>query len=114
MIITADRAHAPGEQIFISYGLRPNPLLFRNYGFTLPPDMEPSWCFVLQGLKPRELYDAFLPRRYNELNIHLDTHSIQNSLIDALNGCGEMGRDARQFLLEVCVFCRKAYECDPL
>mmetsp|Transcript_9959 Transcript_9959/g.26369 ORF Transcript_9959/g.26369 Transcript_9959/m.26369 type:complete len:369 (+) Transcript_9959:92-1198(+) len=120
MIVTATRAHAVGEHVCISYGLRPNPLLLRTYGFTLPPESEPSWAFVLQGKKPRELYNRYLPRRYAELNIHFDSVTIQNSLIDALNGCYELRhaedarRDARNFLVELCTHFRAEYEADPL
>ncbi|CAK0900948.1 unnamed protein product [Prorocentrum cordatum] len=114
MVVTACRAHAPQEQICISYGAHSNPLLFRTYGFTLPPGAEPSWTFVLQGTKPRALYEKYLPARHAELNIHLDSAQFQDSLVEALNACAEVGQDPREFLLELCRQCQRPYEDDPL
>jgi len=112
MVVTANRRHAAGEQVFISYGYRPNPLLFRTYGFTLPPGEEPSWAYVLQGDKPRALYDAYLPREDGELNIHFDSKVLQDSLIEALNKSYTFGPDPCDFLRDFCTHCRKRYEED--
>lgn len=114
MVVTALRAHAAGEALTISYGMRPNPLLLRTYGFTLPPSEEPSWCFVLQGAKPRDLYDSCLPKAMCEMTIHLDTRVLQESLTQALNACASQGCDAAEFLRAICRRCREPYEADEM
>jgi len=116
MVMIAERAHAPGEHMCISYGFKPNPLLFRTYGFTVPPRSEPSWAFVLQGEKAcrvREIVQSFLPDSLWGLCIHLDTASIKPSLVEALNAAQGLGHDARDFLHELCSRCREVYESDP-
>lgn len=114
MVLTASRVHEPNEQLFISYGSRPNPLLFRTYGFTLPPQDEPCCCYVLQGKKPRHIYEKFLPSRCNQHNIHFDTYVIQDSLVEALNACSEHGSDPVEFLRTVCDHCLGELAIDPV
>ena len=46
-VLVSRRVYEAGEEILISYGKRSNPCLFRAYGFTLPPELEPVWTFVL-------------------------------------------------------------------
>jgi len=114
MVVTARRAHVRGEQVCISYGNRPNPLLFRTYGFTLPPPCEHSWSYILQGKKPREIYNKFLPQRLSQLNLNFNTKEIEDYMVEALNAVHQEGHDAADFLRELCTHCRRAYEIDPL
>eukprot|EP00929_Paragymnodinium_shiwhaense_P035924 TRINITY_DN19324_c0_g1_i2.p1 TRINITY_DN19324_c0_g1~~TRINITY_DN19324_c0_g1_i2.p1 ORF type:complete len:716 (-),score=161.96 TRINITY_DN19324_c0_g1_i2:563-2710(-) len=115
MVLTALRRHEAGEEICISYGIRPNTLLFRTYGFTLDPAMEPAWSYVLQGVKPGDLYRKYLPERLSQLNIQLDSKVIQDTLIEALNACvAEKGEKPDEFVKELCEVCMAAYEADPL
>eukprot|EP00928_Gymnodinium_smaydae_P032824 TRINITY_DN23679_c0_g5_i1.p1 TRINITY_DN23679_c0_g5~~TRINITY_DN23679_c0_g5_i1.p1 ORF type:complete len:680 (+),score=157.28 TRINITY_DN23679_c0_g5_i1:128-2041(+) len=101
-VVTALRAHSAGEEVKISYGQISNVLLFRTYGFTLPPAIEPSWACVIQRVKPKELYARFLPVNLCNQTIHLDTCAMQHSLIVALNGCADHGSDPAEFLRELC------------
>jgi hypothetical protein len=113
-ILTANRAHAAGDQLWITYGMRPNTILFRTYGFTLPPSMEPSWSYILQGNKPFEVYERYLPEDFLYLALHLDTRLVQESVIDILNACAAGGHNAREFLFEMCTALREEYDKDPL
>merc|ERR1719469_308198 len=112
MVVRANRVHAAGEQMIISYGPRPNTLLLRTYGFTLHPSDEPSWNFAMQGPKPHELYSKYLPPHLSELNLELDTRKMADSLIQALNEVTANGSDAAEFLREFCALCMKPYEAD--
>jgi len=115
MVVTSNRAHEAGEQVFISYGRRPNPLLLRTYGFTVPPEVEPSWCFVLQGEKRpevAEVFKHFMPRKHVAL-VHLDSAMVQDSLVSVLNGVAGTGGDAAEFLWQFCEAALAAYEEDP-
>jgi len=106
------RAHAQGEELFVSYGLKPNPLLHRTYGFTLAPQHEPSWAFVLQGPKPRDIYSKYLPESLAEHVIHLDSVTIKGSLVLALDAVKKNGHDASDFLRNLCTHYRDVYEQD--
>jgi len=112
MVLTANRAHAAGEQIWTTYGMRPNPVLLRTYGFTLPPQIEPCWSYVLQTEKPKDIYLKFLPSEYFALALNLDTRLLQESLIDVLNVCAKSGHDAAEFLLALCSRLLEDYEHD--
>merc|ERR1712232_371493 len=77
MVVYAVRDHAVGEELCISYGPKSNPLLFRDYGFTVCPQSEPCWEYILQGndaffsrlaQKHGFDYDAFLPGKILRLN----------------------------------------------
>jgi len=98
-VLTATRAHARGEELLFSYGRKSNVLLFRAHGFTLPPQLEPSWTFICQDAwKPQEVYRQFLPRRHQDLTIVFDTDHIDDSLITAMNSCTEIGTNPEEFL----------------
>merc|ERR1712008_421358 len=47
-IVKALRAHRAGEEICITYGRHSCPILWRTYGFVLPPHQEPRWTFSCQ------------------------------------------------------------------
>lgn len=99
-LIKATRGIARGEEISISYGPRSNTLLFRTYGFTLPPEMEPSWSIVTCTQKSKAA-EEYLPERMRKLPIHFESTVLQDSVIKALNTCLESGRDALAFLREL-------------
>ncbi|CAE8647883.1 unnamed protein product [Polarella glacialis] len=113
MVLTATRAHARGEQLCISYGAKANPLLYRTYGFTIAPEYEPAWGFVLQGKQPAAIYSKYLPESLAQLSIHFDTSCIRDSLATALCAAHGQGQDAKEFLRELCAHCCQAYELDP-
>lgn len=114
MVLTSNRAHAIGDQLWITYGIRPNPILFRAYGFTLPPSMEPSWSYILQMDKPADIYAKFLPAQYLATPFHMDTRMIQESLMECLNACAQGGQDAIEFVLALCMRLREDYEQDSM
>lgn len=113
MVMVANREHAKGDQLWITYGFRPNPLLLRVYGFTVPPEIEPSWTYVLQGSKTMAL-DVL--RRYfpasqvGSTQPFMDTRLVQDSFIDILNDCKANGGDTTAFLRELCAACMAEYE----
>jgi len=47
-VVKALRAHRAGEEICITYGMHSCPILWRTYGFVLPPRQEPRWTFACQ------------------------------------------------------------------
>jgi len=113
MVVRAIRDYASGEHITITYGQKSNPLLFRTYGFTNPPVSEPSWSFVLQGQKPQHIYAEYLPEKLRELSIHLDTHSVSPSLLEAITAAQDGGHSAVEFLRRLCEYACEAYQSDP-
>eukprot|EP00419_Tripos_fusus_P022084 CAMPEP_0172700252 /NCGR_PEP_ID=MMETSP1074-20121228/30770_1 /TAXON_ID=2916 /ORGANISM="Ceratium fusus, Strain PA161109" /LENGTH=625 /DNA_ID=CAMNT_0013521601 /DNA_START=56 /DNA_END=1933 /DNA_ORIENTATION=+ len=48
-VVKALRAHKAGEEICITYGRHSCPILWRTYGFVLPPRQEPRWTFACQA-----------------------------------------------------------------
>mmetsp|Transcript_27553 Transcript_27553/g.91444 ORF Transcript_27553/g.91444 Transcript_27553/m.91444 type:complete len:745 (-) Transcript_27553:178-2412(-) len=114
MVLTADRPHAAGEELFISYGKRSNVLLFRTYGFTLPAEVEPDWTFFIRGKpRPEDIFSRYLPDEHNKLCIHLEAQLVSSTLIVALNACKDRGCDPEEFLREVCTTAMRPYEQDP-
>jgi hypothetical protein len=114
MLLTSNRVHAAGEQLWISYGMRSNPILFRTYGFTIPPRMEPSWSYVLQISKPLTVYAKYLPEEYLGTALHLDTRLVQDSFIASLNACAQSGHDAADFVFDLCSHLRRDYDSDAM
>uniref|UniRef100_A0A6T0WUU2 SET domain-containing protein n=1 Tax=Alexandrium monilatum TaxID=311494 RepID=A0A6T0WUU2_9DINO len=110
MVMIAKRGHAPGEQVFISYGRRSNVLLFRTYGFTLPPQVEPNWTFIFQTNDDMPELLRHFPAKLAKTVIHLESGIVQDSLIRALNRCREEGYDPEAFLRKICEHCLQAYD----
>lgn len=113
MVLVATRAHDQGEEVFISYGRRSNVLLFRTYGFTLPSEVEPTWTYIAQGGgRLAHIYAKYLPEKAWRLAVHMESHIVQDSLVEALNHCTKHGRDPEAFLRELCICSMEPYECD--
>jgi len=112
-VVRATRAHACGEEVCISYGLFSNVLLFRTYGFTLPPELEPCCSYVIQHTKPKDIYERFLPAEHSDMLIRFETNLVQDSLVNALNTCAEHGADPIEFVRALCKRGIEAYERDP-
>lgn len=99
-IVRTLRAHSAGEEIFITYEALSNPLLLRQYGFTLPPEMEPAWTFAS---KVRQLHKRGVPGPW-EMMIGrvtlLEFHSgyITDSLGTAFQACLVQGLSPEVFL----------------
>jgi len=110
MIVTADRAHKKGEEIFCSYGPRSNLLLFRTYGFTHAPEVEPAWTYIVRPTRVRAIYEAFLPDSEMQPQLMLDSKYLDDSVCDVLNKVAQNGRDAAAFLRLVCARCLWPYE----
>lgn len=117
MVVTAARAHVPGEELFISYGFTSNPLLLRTYGFTLPPELEPNWtiAFPVSELMDicsescrKALEQAFL----EFAEFQLSTADAAEYLLRAASVCARAGEDAPARLREL--FSKKSaqYEQD--
>ena len=63
-VVRALRAHSAGEEVCISYEALSNPMMLRQYGFTLPPEMEPGWTFAS---KIRTLHEQKMPGPWESL-----------------------------------------------
>mmetsp|Transcript_49370 Transcript_49370/g.143114 ORF Transcript_49370/g.143114 Transcript_49370/m.143114 type:complete len:656 (+) Transcript_49370:48-2015(+) len=113
MIAVARRAHAAGEELFCSYGPRSNLLLYRTYGFTHSPDVEPAWTYMVWPDHVRAIYDMFLPEGETRSQLVLDSKHVEDSLCETLNLVCKNGRDAVEFLRLVCARCMWPYERDP-
>mmetsp|Transcript_101938 Transcript_101938/g.287707 ORF Transcript_101938/g.287707 Transcript_101938/m.287707 type:complete len:665 (-) Transcript_101938:72-2066(-) len=116
MRVTALRDHEAGEELFISYGVRSNPALFRHYGFIIPPALEPTWTYACQvndlqdfcaeahaadsaGEGPADmLQKCFLPLEELWLNAQFLTSSLAISLDAIADGGGDAFGLLRGFL----------------
>lgn len=110
MVVTAERAHKKGEEIFCSYGPRSNLLLYRTYGFTHTPEVEPSWSYIVRPGRVRAIYETFLPSSAVQPQLMLDSKHLDDTLCDTLNQVAQNGRDAASFLRLVCARCLWPYE----
>lgn len=111
MVVTADRAHQPGEELCCSYGPRSNVLLYRTYGFTHPPEQEPGWSYLVRQETMRPVYEIFLPSDSGSREqIVLDTARLEDGLCKALNAAASHGRDAVEFLRLLCARSRWPYD----
>lgn len=95
-----------------SYGARSNVLLNRTYGFTQPPDIEPSWSYCLRPDVVRSVYDIFLPDVKDHHVVLLESKRMEDLLCTALNKVALGGHNATEFLRLVCKRCMVAYERD--
>lgn len=112
MVVTASRAHEPGEELLDSYGPRSNVLLYRTYGFTSPPHLEPHWSFNIRADAVRQIYDVFLPPTKRDLVILLDSRQLDDTLVVALNTVTKHGEDAKGFLLLLCGRMKALYDAN--
>ncbi|CAE8621762.1 unnamed protein product, partial [Polarella glacialis] len=119
MVLTAARNHSKGEELSISYGEKSNPLLFREYGFTLPGSQEPCWEYVLQGdeeqlekVMGEHQFDlaGFLP----EEMLRLSSQELDDSLLEALRASSGNGQAAAARLRQLCCICLEPYLRDGL
>jgi len=109
MVATANRAHAAGEELLDSYGLRSNLLLYRTYGFTQGPEQEPSWTCIVHPQCVHSIYEDFLLEEHLGLQIMLESTRMDPSLCTALNAAGAR---AAEFLRLICARSLIAYEAD--
>eukprot|EP00931_Biecheleriopsis_adriatica_P039763 TRINITY_DN22736_c0_g1_i1.p1 TRINITY_DN22736_c0_g1~~TRINITY_DN22736_c0_g1_i1.p1 ORF type:complete len:645 (+),score=152.36 TRINITY_DN22736_c0_g1_i1:55-1989(+) len=112
MIIKAVRAHAPGEELFTTYGSRSNMLLYRTYGFTLRPENEPGWTYIVRSHIVRPVLNTYLGSEDARTLILLETSHIDESLCKVLNQVSSRGRDGVEFLRLLCARIRWEYETD--
>lgn len=112
MIVTAVRAHSPGEELFTTYGARSNMLLYRTYGFTLHPKEEPSFTYIIRPHLVRPIMKIFMDDEEARPLILLETSHIDDSLCQVLNKVARKGSDAIEFLRLLCARSRWSYEQD--
>ncbi|CAE8655941.1 unnamed protein product, partial [Polarella glacialis] len=105
VVVRALRPIRAGEEIYICYGSRSNPLLWRTHGFTLPASEEPSWSCTFSG---QELVEAaqtcsaqgqratqddelrdFLDELRELPNVHLDSSHVTDELAGLLQVCSQ-------------------------
>jgi len=108
------RPHQAGEELFQSYGDRSNLLLYRTYGFTQVPEVEPSWSYVVQPQCAFHIYEDFLPGSQSGLAIMLDSARMDETLCKALNTVSARRCDPGEFLRLVCARCLWAYDADAM
>lgn len=126
MIVIALRAHEAGEEVCITYGSLSAPLLFRTYGFVLPPQVEPNWTFACQASELSEVCKelgsasgfgrpaVLMAERFPPLaEVHFDARTVTPSLATALDACASGGGDAEALLREFCARRVALYEGDP-
>ncbi|CAJ1423516.1 unnamed protein product [Effrenium voratum] len=83
MIITAVRAHSPGEELLTTYGARSNMLVYRTYGFTLHPKNEPSFTYIIRPHLVRPVLKIFMDNEEARPLMLLETSHIDDSLCQA-------------------------------
>merc|ERR1712129_258979 len=112
-VIRSLRAHTAGEEVSICYANLSNPLLFRTYGFTLPPEQEPSWTCTLPVVDVVQVANAELAGLLRALpNVHLDAATVTDTLAAALEACRNAESDGAVFLHDVCTRKAKTFEDD--
>lgn len=120
VVIKACRAHEAGEEVCIQYGDLSNPLLFRTYGFTLSPSLEPSWTCTFSDAEVIAACKRITQRcaaGAEELvgvlgqsdldNLHLNSSQVSNTLAALVEVCAGVGGDVVALLRELCS-CRMA------
>lgn len=113
MVLVATRSQPAGTEVFISYGRRSNVLLYRTYGFTLPPEVEPDWTFAMQGDNhPQDLFARYLPYEYKHTPVYLEVQIVQSGLVLILNKCRDAGHCPEEFVRAICARCIQPYEED--
>ncbi|CAE7693898.1 set11, partial [Symbiodinium pilosum] len=76
MCLEATRSIEPGEQVFLEYGELSNPMLFRTYGFTMPPEALPvQSCLILPNRVLRVL-NKHLPASHAGRLLQLDSSRL--------------------------------------
>ena len=84
VVVTALRGHAAGDEVRITYGVLSNPLLFRTYGFTVPPEDEPVWTCTFGERELVEACRAVRPELADECaelpNLHLASDCLTETL----------------------------------
>mmetsp|Transcript_86883 Transcript_86883/g.190845 ORF Transcript_86883/g.190845 Transcript_86883/m.190845 type:complete len:653 (+) Transcript_86883:229-2187(+) len=107
MVVKATRTIKAGEEVTISYGVLPNPVLLRTYGFTLPGEEEPNWAFSsLASLWEEQvcpevaekLRSAFTPFA----EVQMSSTRITESLARMLDTCEAAGGDGLAILRTWC------------
>mmetsp|Transcript_74147 Transcript_74147/g.217587 ORF Transcript_74147/g.217587 Transcript_74147/m.217587 type:complete len:646 (+) Transcript_74147:66-2003(+) len=121
MLLKAKRDIAQGEEVFISYGPLCNPMLFRTYGFTLPPEEEPGWTYVSLPASAQQIMRAHLPSVYSSKVIEFDSRQLHQTIISALEAAtgqseevADKKQSAKMFLKELLTFRRDGYSRDTL
>lgn len=113
-ILSTNRAHAAGEELFGSYGNHPNVSLYRCYNFTQPSEEEPVWGFYLtQDLHPA-LYAQFVPANSSATvsEVYLSSVELSASLGNLLREIAEAGSNPAFFLRSILQACRETYEAE--
>lgn len=112
MVVKAIRAHAAGEELYITYGRHSNPVLFRTYGFVGLPEEEPTWTYACLATDFGDLSSGALAGhlavRFPSLaEVHLDASELTPTAVTVLDAC----TDARCDILDVLrTFCRRVAE----
>lgn len=117
VVIRSCRAHKPGEEVFLTYGDMSNSMLWRTYGFTVPPSSELSCTYTCTDSELQRLCGgdgpapADLSERIAELpQVHLDSVTLSRPLAQLLVACTSRGADAAVFLKRLCEDTMKRYE----
>lgn len=139
MVLVAAREYLPGEEITIMYGDLSNPVLFRQYGFTLPPDEEPGYTCAWSISELCEACDGALRANTGDSSVgapenahgssqdvrgclaaalterlpgglDLDTRKSSESLLIMLKTCVAEGFDPAAFFRKLCNEKTGAYE----
>lgn len=110
MVVTANRAHAAGEELLDSYGLRSNAIMYRTYGFTQLPAVEPHWTFCMTPIDILPVIECLLPADYKQVSIYLETMGLEKPLQTALNAATQNGTNPAEFLEIACARCKWRYE----
>merc|ERR1712194_364748 len=117
VVIRAVRDHHAGEELFISYGVLSNPLLFRTYGFTLPAHLEPELTCTFEDSEVLALcrdggplLAASADRFAGLPSLHLEATGISRTLAKFLEVCAMPGEKGAVALRELCSRRRAQHE----
>eukprot|EP00811_Abedinium_folium_P035141 NODE_7960_length_1534_cov_13.705757.p1 GENE.NODE_7960_length_1534_cov_13.705757~~NODE_7960_length_1534_cov_13.705757.p1 ORF type:complete len:236 (+),score=54.17 NODE_7960_length_1534_cov_13.705757:555-1262(+) len=110
MTATAVHAYDVGEELLDSYGPRSNGLLWRTYGFTQAPSIEPDWTIIIRPELILPITEVYLGNEPWRQHLHLSVQSINDALTQVLNFVVTTHRDATEFLRIVCARVMWKYE----
>lgn len=111
--VRVNRDVAVGDELFITYGReKSNVRLFRTYGFTMAPAVEPSWSFRVWPTMTTEVYERFLPERVHGKVLDLEAKRVDSTTKLAMQAAADHGADASDFLRAVCDHFQGQYEAD--
>jgi len=109
VIAVARRSHQSGEELLLAGSPCSNVMMWRKYGFTESPSIEPFCSVVLRLDECAELLGAYLPGE-KVLELSLQTVQVTPTLKFALESVARHGYSCTEFLRQLCEHFKAAFD----